>query len=328
MKMPSVFPTTIKLLLLAGCFGYVLYEVDLQRLLGQVQSLSASGIGVFIVLMLGSYVLHGYRIRTLANGNISLLSALKCFCFGQGVNYTMPSKLGEMGKVLYLNKVSRIAASAATEVVFWERFFDINCLVGLVLLSLSRVAGSMTVISLSLVWGALWVLLLFIRISKLSLLEKMCNIMPVTPARAFLFDLVRLIRKNFTVPFFARQALLSTVAWTLNCLHVYLFYQLAGGVSLSWLDFLYVFVISSVGYAVPAAPGGIGLYEAAIVYGLVSSGVPKELALSLALVQHMLLFIIALCGLGYVLATTKLRMSDLLPKRAKPEAAAGREGRH
>ncbi len=251
-----------------------------------------------------------------------MLDATKCFCLGQGVNYVMPSKLGEMAKVLFLNKVSGLPGSAATEIVFWERFFDINCLVILVLFCLSKVAGSAAVISLAIVWGGLWLMLVVIRVAKLPLLEKLCTIVPTTPARRFVFDLIKLIRRNLTVGFFTRQAFLGVLTWALNCLHAYLFYRVAGGLDLAATDLLYVFVISTLGYAVPAAPGGIGLYEAAIVFGLGAAGVPKDVALSLALVQHLIMFAVALAGLGYALLTTKLHFADLLPNRIRREVDA------
>jgi len=52
--------------------------------------------------------------------------------------------------------------------------------------------------------------------------------------------------------------------------------------------FILVFLVFAV--MVPASPGYIGTYHAACMYGLMAFNVPKELALSVAIVMHSINF--------------------------------------
>ena len=67
--------------------------------------------------------------------------------------------------------------------------------------------------------------------------------------------------------------------------------QDAAGLSIPLAAALAVFAIASLGMAVPAAPGGLGVFEAAVVASLGWFDVPRGEALAAALVLHMLQFV-------------------------------------
>ena len=74
---------------------------------------------------------------------------------------------------------------------------------------------------------------------------------------------------------------------------------------------LAVFAVASLGMAVPAAPGGIGVFEAAMVAALGWFGVDRHEALACALVTHMLQFVPTTIAGVAVLAKSGLRMRGL-----------------
>ena len=60
----------------------------------------------------------------------------------------------------------------------------------------------------------------------------------------------------------------------------------------------YLLVVQAVAVAVPASPGFVGTYHAAVVAGLAAFQIPKEAALSFAILSHFLIFVpVILCGL-------------------------------
>ena len=82
----------------------------------------------------------------------------------------------------------------------------------------------------------------------------------------------------------------------------------AAGLEIGVAAALAVFAVASLGMAVPAAPGGLGVYEAAMVVSLGWFGVPRGEALAAALVTHMLQFVpTTLAGLA-ILAREGLSM--------------------
>jgi len=54
---------------------------------------------------------------------------------------------------------------------------------------------------------------------------------------------------------------------------------------------LAVFVLSALGMAMPSSPGAVGVFEAAVIFGLGLFGVDKELALAIGLLIHMMQYI-------------------------------------
>ncbi|MEK6775936.1 MAG: lysylphosphatidylglycerol synthase transmembrane domain-containing protein [bacterium] len=81
--------------------------------------------------------------------------------------------------------------------------------------------------------------------------------------------------------------------------------------------FFYLLVVQAVAVAVPASPGFVGTYHAAVVAGLAAFQIPKEVALSFAILSHFLIFIpVILYGLVLLwkdhlsLSTLKTKADD------------------
>ena len=78
------------------------------------------------------------------------------------------------------------------------------------------------------------------------------------------------------------------------------------------------FAVVTLGFALPAAPGGMGVFEASAVVALGWFGVDRERAFAVGLALHMLQYIpVTLAGL-WVLAASGLSLTDLRRQADKP----------
>jgi uncharacterized membrane protein YbhN (UPF0104 family) len=100
----------------------------------------------------------------------------------------------------------------------------------------------------------------------------------------------------------AELALLTAALWLLEGLIFWLIAQslaLPGG----YLDFVFINVLASLFAMVPAAPGYLGTFDAAIIFGLHTIGVSGGPALSFAILVRFVLFVpVTMAGLAILLA--------------------------
>ena len=75
---------------------------------------------------------------------------------------------------------------------------------------------------------------------------------------------------------------------------------------------LAVFILSALGMAMPSTPGAVGVFEAAIVFGLNHLfNVDKELALAIGLLIHMMQYIPTTAAGLVVLARSGLSLKSI-----------------
>jgi uncharacterized membrane protein YbhN (UPF0104 family) len=103
----------------------------------------------------------------------------------------------------------------------------------------------------------------------------------------------------------------STCMWLLSAANVYIFLQVSGDSSIDLYGALVVFVLSMIGGAIPALPGGFGTYEAAVVFALRGYGYPLEEALPIALALHASQLAIGFSGAMAIAATESLGIRSL-----------------
>jgi glycosyltransferase 2 family protein len=108
---------------------------------------------------------------------------------------------------------------------------------------------------------------------------------------------------------------LSLVVWTLEA-SVYLAVARAGGLELTLLEALYVVALTNLFALVPAAPGYVGTFDAAVLFAVGSLEATGAESLAYLVLLRFLLFVpITLVGLGFLLARyggwARLRLARL-----------------
>ena len=192
--------------------------------------------------------------------------------------------------------------------MFVERFFDVVFLFLLICLwaygyfTDELLKKSIIILSLSLIL----VVLFFNTKGVLILLKKI----PIQFFRVYaqkIYKNINLLFKSSTSIF-----LYTLLIWFIYFLSNILFFKYAVHFNLSLSNILELFIVSSIAFAVPLAPAGIGAFEGAVVFILTTHGVSKEDALMSASIYHAILLVVDFILFYPILVTKEIKLKDLI----------------
>lgn len=214
-------------------------------------------------------------------------------------NNVLPARAGEMLRVVLLSRRSQAGKRQLLGTVVSERVLDAAAL-GLILVvvayGLLHGAGLPSERPLLVAVGG--ALLLALAVALLQLLRS-------HPALARLRELVRpLVQAPRAL--LGRRGILpltgSIVIWSLEA-SVYFAVARAVGIAINPIDALYIVAITNLFAMLPAAPGYVGTFDAAVLFGIKAVGAASSLALSYLVLLRFVLFVpITLVGLGVLIA--------------------------
>lgn len=119
----------------------------------------------------------------------------------------------------------------------------------------------------------------------------------------------------------AQLLTVSTLLWAAEALVLWLVAE-AIDTDLHYVGAMFVVVLASFVTAVPAAPGFVGTFDAAVIFGLRAAGVPPEETLALALLYRAVLFLPTTLVGAIVLLVRYGGLSQLHEKFGRGEASA------
>lgn len=293
----------LSVLIAAGGGASVLANFDTRHLL--------SALYVQPIVLLGLF-LQGVRHAVLIDQpGLSYLTATKAVALSQGLNLLLPARLSEVLKATYLRDRAKVPMSAGVSAVLLERTVDL-IIVGL--LGFGSLFFFAAMVSKALVWTfivmaaiilciALWgggVILAFVRVLPWPRIGGLVE-------HAYLHFASTLKKRGFFLGLG-----LGFLIWGTSFLNVYLLLSIAGSPPLGMHGALLVFVCTTIGGAVPALPGGLGIYEAAAVFALTSLGYSFADALTLAVTIHGAQLVLPLLLALVVMLTERLGLSSLI----------------
>lgn len=250
---------------------------------------------------------------------------------GYLLNTVLPFRLGEVGRAYLVSRETAISAGRALATVLVERVLDVAITLGGLWLALPYAVGAPWARDVA--WGIGGGLLVaMILVAGLSAtrggLENLLARLPGPLGRrlARLFgefsgglDLFRSPQRLLLAGFW------SLAAWATNWAQLWLLLR-AFGQEAPFPLLLFVSGITAFGAAVPSSPGAVGVYELSTVAGLLVFGVPREVALSVAILAHG----VQLAGTGLLGAYALARDGETLlglAARAQSLVAARQEPR-
>jgi uncharacterized protein (TIRG00374 family) len=230
---------------------------------------------------------------------------------GYLLNNLLPFRLGEFGRAYLITRGSSLTTSQALSSVVVERVIDLLMILMLMLLYLPQLAGlglgNAFAFGSGLI-GALALLTLVLIARHQGLVLRLVRIVL---ARIPWLDTARwegraaAILEGLSVLRDPRRALLaafwSALAWVaagIGAWVLLLGFVPSASVSMGFFALLAV----GLGNAIPSAPGAMGVFEAATVLALGVFGVADSLALSFALVFHLLHLLLTSALGGWALA--------------------------
>lgn len=288
---------------------------------------SGGGDFALLALALGLYavatLVRGWRWHTILRVDgigHRRADAFGLVCVGYMGNAVLPARGGEVLRIVLLGRRSDARKREILGSILAERLLDAIVLAGLfVVLTFVGVAGTpvgetpavLAVAALAAGALALW---LYLRLRRAGRLQGFADrVRPVVRASR---------------PLLGRVGAVLTVAtiavWLVEAL-IFVLVAAALDLDLSLIEGLFVNVLASFFALIPAAPGYVGTFDAAVLFGLKALDVSGGAAVAFAVLVRFVLFVpITLAGLALVLSryggVGALRRRSLNDERQAPQA--------
>lgn len=290
-------------ILLLGNAGPLLNGFDVQQLVALL---------VVQPIILIGLVLQGVRHAMLIDRpGLSYLATTKAVALSQGLNLLLPARLSEVLKATYLRDRANVPMSAGLSAVLLERtvdliivgFLGIACLFFFATMVSQALIFVLVVMIAGILGLALW--------GRRGILA-LARALPWPRISGFVELAYLHFSGSLKSPRFFLSLGLGLLIWGLSFLNIFLLIGFAGGIQVGVYGALLVFVWTTVGGAVPALPGGLGTYEAAAVFALMSLGYPFADALALAVIIHGAQLVLPLILALTIMLTERLGLSSLI----------------
>lgn len=290
LKVPAGF------LITALLFYFLLRDLDFELFFSYLMKgdivLILSGVAVY----LSSFLIRGLRWKILLKhlGNFKANDLAMLEIAGYAVNNVFPVRIGEFTRAWITGKRNSVSRTSVLASIFVERIFDGLTIALILSATLFFYPFPQNVKTLAIMASAFFmVLFFFIMFGTFS--DKPMKILRFLKSRLpefthFLFELaekflkgassLRSIRQIFAVTF------LSLVIWTFE-LGVYIIISSAFDVNIPFAGYLFMLCAANLGMLAAPTPGGLGVFQAAIVFALKSFTILYEKRMAVAIILHM-----------------------------------------
>ncbi len=280
----------------------VLRQLDFQSLIDAFKQLSIASIGLIILFFSAGLFLRSLVCWMILGGKISFLDTFWGMNLGYLLNTIIPLRLGEFGRGAFLTERSEgnVGYMEAMASIVAERLLDL--LVGFSFLIVSLLLFIQSDALRRIAWVGMLVLVLSLafifyasqnRSKVVEWLQARFKRSGFLHDRALpAFDQLLSGFQFFVKPKrFVLVFVLLAVSWSFSMLEYLALQQTILPQSQWWWPML-VIPASAFVNALPAAPGGLGVYEAGAVGSYALVGIDKAPALAMALVVHSVQIII------------------------------------
>ncbi len=283
-----VIPTVIA----AGIIVYMLYSVW-DKILIAIQHITLGYLFLGILICLCAWWLRGWRYHMILqslNYHVSVVVSIACVFVSQTANIIVPARLGDFVRVFILKHEYNTTYSEGVSSLVVERVFDIITVALLGAISLFFVLNAplwvIYFVVLPLVAGAIFFGILLC-LGKCSSKNRYIQIL--------LTMLHEIKRASLTVRSIIVLGSTSTIIWLFDifvCVAVIMMFQQ----QIPFAVVALAIVIGNLIKAVPITPGGIGTYEPALTAIFFLFGVPLDIAVLIAIIDHLIKNLVTLGG--------------------------------
>lgn len=246
----------------------------------------------------------GIRLRWLLPKGVSYSISLQAVLVCVGYNNLLPAKAGDGIKIFFLKEHTGLPLLCVGSAVLWERIFDILLLLGFAFLTylLVDLPYSST---LPIVVVLIGIIGLYVLRCYSPFFNKLYAKISHNGIRQLLCTLHSEIIDKITFRWAASGLFISACIWILYFSSFVVTLLYVGGFSLNIAQLLTVFVVVCMGMAIPSTPGGLGVFEAAMVLSLSWFNISRDEALGIALLLHAIHFIPATVAALYIMLLKK-----------------------
>ncbi len=277
-------------------FWLLFRKIDMMLFFDYLAESRLSYVAVGVLLYLSSFIVRGMRWRVLLLHlkKMPLSETTRLLVAGYAVNNVLPSRIGEFTRAYLAGMRNGISRTAALASIFVERVFDgltVFLILAMLLFTypfpgwvrnLAELAG--------LIFVSLFLFILFSSFSDLPI--RMVRALGTKMPRrfGFPFELAEKFlsgtRAVESLPQLGVVLLLSFVVWAIE-IGVYVLVAKAFGLVIPWTAYLLMLVTVNMGMLIPSTPGGLGVFQFAVVKSLEIFSVITTLGMAVSLVLHM-----------------------------------------
>ena len=285
------------------CLWLVFREVDFGIIREALLKANYKYLLPAIVLYMSGYFIRALRWQVMLAPlkPISFIKSFRVVMIAWAANNLLPARLGEIIRAYIIGKSESISRSAAFATIVVERVFDGLVLIGtlgilLLLHPFPSWVRSLGAIGTLMFLGAMAMLvsLHIWREKSVRIIRRLTTWLPQRGQQAML-DIIGKFLNG--LQFFNRgsSALLcifySIVIWSIEACVVYIFFSIVG-IDLPFYAAPFTLVIVNLAIIVPSSPGFVGVVQIAVVLALAVFGIPRETALSFAVLIHGVMYIV------------------------------------
>jgi len=292
----------------------MLYLTGIENFITEVSKANLFLIGTAAFLYLFTFPLRGLVVHLVLGpykNKANLWESTKTVFVGQFTNMLLPSRLGDIARSIYLKKKCNIPLRIGIPNVILDRLWD---LIGIVSIAIISIIINPTLIQTSelgtLLIAIFLVISVFLSIKYLHVIIKMTKPLIVKLTKRFkiqskienLEDDVLLYVKEITSnkKLTVELLIISTVLWGIECLTAYIIF-LSIGYPIEISIVLSVITLANLTKILPTTPQGIGTYEAAVVLLFGYFGIAAEIALTVAIIDHLMKNILTAILGGFII---------------------------
>jgi uncharacterized membrane protein YbhN (UPF0104 family) len=325
-----VVKTNLGMLLKVGVVGLAVYLALRSGLFSALNNrlgrgLLLGGLVVQPIIVCCFVVLAMRHVLLVGAPRIRLGVAFRAIVLSQGLNLVLPARLSELLKATYLRDHASVPLSSGVSAVVLERTVDVLIVAALGALGVVQYFDRGNFASVPAL-GLGFALVILVLVRSPDFVLRLVHAVPSERLAGFLERTFLHFSATAGTRAFWQALLLGGLAWGLSYINILVFLELAGSLPIGLSGALLVFVLTTLGGAIPALPGGLGTYEAAAVIALRALGYSFDEALVLSLAMHAAQLILPFVLAVLIMLTERLGISSLvadLRRSAAIEDASG-----
>lgn len=316
----SRYVTLFKLCFLVVC----IFLVARSNLLSAFQAeldwdVFLAGLVVQPIIVCCFVVLATRNVLLIGGPRIGLGVAFRAIVLSQGLNLVLPARLSELLKATYLRDHASVPLSSGVSAVVLERSVDVLIVAALGVLGVFLFFDRGNFASFAAL-GLVLAVAIVVLVRSPRLVLRVVHAVPSERLAGFFERTYQHFSATAGTKAFWYALLLGAMAWGLSYINILVFLELAGSIPIGFSGALLVFVLTTLGGAIPALPGGLGTYEAAAVIALRSLGYSFDEALVLSLAMHAAQLILPFVMAVLIMLTERTGLSSLVADLRKSAA--------
>jgi glycosyltransferase 2 family protein len=293
--MMKKYKSAISFIITALLFVFLLKDVDFILFFQYLGEGDPRLAAIAVAVYLSAFVIRGLRWKVLTShiGSFKTSELTMLTISGYAVNNIMPVRIGEFARAWITGKTKNVSRTSVLASIFVERVFDGLTIAAILFMMIFLYPFPRNIKTLGLMaFGFFFLLFIFIMIGTFSdkPLELLKYIRKKIPVSGFLIDVAEKFLKGASsiksVKTFVIVTLLSFSIWAVE-LAVYVMVTRAFNVDIPVEGYLLMLCAANLGMLAAPTPGGLAVFQAAIVYSLKFFSILYEKRMAVAIVLHM-----------------------------------------